>query len=162
MPDLTMQKEKALDHLRLVELFFFAYRDFTHDPDLILEQYKFGRAHHRVLHFVMRNPGISVSDLLKFLKITKQSLAPILKKLVEQGFVEQKEGVTDRRQRFLYLTEKGNSLARRLCDVQAERFEKALENCSLEQKRFAFDFLFALTDGENREDIKYWISSNIV
>ena len=81
---------------------FFAYRDFVSDPDDVLAKFGFGRAHHRVLHFVNRNPGMKVADLLDILKITKQSLGRVLKQLVDQGYVVQKEGENDRRQRLLY------------------------------------------------------------
>ena len=84
----------------LIELFFFAYRDFISDPDAILAKSNFGRAHHRVLHFVDRNPGLTVADLLDILKITKQSLARVLKELVDSGFIEQRTGLEDRRQRL--------------------------------------------------------------
>ena len=76
----------------LIELLFFAYRDFISDPDAILAKSNFGRAHHRVLHFVDRNPGLTVADLLDILKITKQSLARVLKELVDSGFIEQRTG----------------------------------------------------------------------
>ena len=76
----------------LIELLFFAYRDFVSDPDHVLEKFNFGRAHHRVLHFVNRNPGMKVADLLDTLRITKQSLGRVLKQLVDEGYVLQKEG----------------------------------------------------------------------
>src|ERR1700680_2698050 len=85
------------------ELLFFAYREFTAGPDAILEEYGFGRAHHRVLHFVHRHPGLRVADLLDVLKITKQSLGRVLKQLVDQSYVVQKEGESDRRQRLLFV-----------------------------------------------------------
>src|SRR5260370_404865 len=88
----------------VIELLFFAYRDFIGDPDDVLEKLGFGRAHHRVLHFVNRNPGMKVAELLEVLKITKQSLGRGLKQLIDQGYVAQKEGANDRRQRLLYGT----------------------------------------------------------
>src|SRR5215831_7369698 len=86
----------------IIELLFFAYRDFVGDPDEVLAKFGFGRAHHRVLHFVNRNPGMKVAELLDILKITKQSLGRVLKQLVDQGYVLQKEGANDRRQRLLH------------------------------------------------------------
>src|SRR5271169_4021902 len=86
----------------LIELLFFAYRDFVGDPDDVLAKFSFGRAHHRVLHFVNRNPGMKVAALLDILKITKQSLGRVLKQLIDDGYIEQKEGERDRRQRLLY------------------------------------------------------------
>ena len=95
----------------IIELLFFAYRDFVSDPDDVLSNFGFGRAHHRVLHFVNRHPGMKVAELLDVLKITKQSLGRVLKELVDQGYVVQKEGENDRRQRLLYVTSKGKALA---------------------------------------------------
>src|ERR1700746_1784238 len=91
----------------VIELLFFAYRDFVGDPDDALAKFGFGRAHHRVLHFVNRNPGMKVAALLDILKITKQSLGRVLKQLIDQGYIEQREGEHDRRQRLLYVTPKG-------------------------------------------------------
>ena len=91
-------------HVAMVELLFFAYRDFTAEADALLVDLGFGRAHHRVLHFVNRNPGLRVADLLGILKITKQSLARVLKQLVDQGYIRQTAGATDRRERRLHVT----------------------------------------------------------
>src|SRR4030095_2819326 len=110
----------------VIELLFFAYRDFIGDPDDVLAKLGFGRAHHRVLHFVNRNPGMKVAELLDILKITKQSLGRVLKQLVEQGYVLQKEGANDRRQRLLYVTAKGEALAMRLAGLQTARIAHAL------------------------------------
>jgi DNA-binding MarR family transcriptional regulator len=110
---------------RGIELLFYAYRDFTSDPDALLKQYKFGRAHHRVIHFVGRNPGMSVAELLAILKITKQSLSRVLSQLVLEGFVRQQKGERDRRQRLLYLTEKGVELERQVSRPQRARVARA-------------------------------------
>ena len=101
----------------IIELLFFAYRDFVSDPDDVLARFNFGRAHHRVLHFVNRHPGMKVADLLDVLKITKQSLGRVLKQLVDEGYVLQKEGENDRRQRLLYVTPKGEQLAMKLAGL---------------------------------------------
>ena len=98
----------------IIELLFFAYRDFVSDADDVLAKFGFGRAHHRVLHFVNRNPGMKVADLLNILNITKQSLGRVLKQLIDQGYIVQKEGANDRRQRLLYATPKGEALAMKL------------------------------------------------
>jgi len=103
------------------DLLFFAYRDFTNAADVILEELGLGRAHHRALHFIGRNPGIAVGDLLALLRITKQSLARVLTTLVAQGFVAQTQGRADRRQRLLTLTPAGQALERRLFERQRER-----------------------------------------
>jgi DNA-binding MarR family transcriptional regulator len=107
------------------DLLFFGYRDFTNAADVILEELGLGRAHHRALHFIGRNPGITVSDLLAILRITKQSLARVLSVLVEQGYVAQTPGHEDRRQRLLTLTPKGRELERRAFERQRERLAAA-------------------------------------
>ncbi|APH58075.1 Transcriptional regulator, MarR family [Granulibacter bethesdensis] len=107
------------EELRLAQdLLFFAYRDFTASADAALEELSFGRAHHRALHFIARNPGLTVSDLLSILRITKQSLARVLGNLVDRGYVMQSPGNEDRRQRLLRLTESGEALERRLFERQ--------------------------------------------
>ncbi|GGE19079.1 MarR family transcriptional regulator [Aureimonas endophytica] len=112
---------------RIIELFFFAYREFTGDADMVLERYGFGRAHHRVLHFVNRAPGMTVADILDLLQITKQSLSRVLRQLVDGGFIEQEQGCEDRRQRHLYPTQRGRDLTLELSRAQARRIEAALE-----------------------------------
>lgn len=109
-----------------VELIFFAYRDFTGEADAVLSQFGFGRAHHRVLHFVNRKPGLRVADLLDILKITKQSAARVLKELIEKGYIVQKAGREDRRERLLFATAKGARLADQLSGLQAARVARAL------------------------------------
>ena len=108
-----------------IELLFFAYRDFTAQPDAILSEFGFGRAHHRVIYFVGRHPGITVKELLAILKITKQSLARVLRQLVNKGFIEQRQGIEDRRHRMLHLTPKGAELERRLTEDQRLRIARA-------------------------------------
>src|SRR6202035_2437610 len=110
-PDEAGAQEPCWD---LIELLFFAYRDFVGDPDEVLAKLGFGRAHHRVLHFVNRNPGMKVAELLDVLKITKQSLARVLRQLIREGYILQREGANDRRQRLLYVTPKGEALAMKL------------------------------------------------
>jgi DNA-binding MarR family transcriptional regulator len=110
---------------RGIELLFFAYRDFTAEPDAILGHYGFGRAHHRVVHFVGRHPQMTVSELLGILRITKQSLSRVLGQLVRQEFIIQHPGPLDRRQRLLELTPKGRELERQLSRPQRARVAKA-------------------------------------
>ena len=110
----------------MIEGFFFAYRDFTADADAILENYGFGRAHHRVLHFVNRRPGLTVAELLEILKITKQSLARVLKQLIDSGHIAQVPGPKDKRQRELYPSAKGRELALKLALPQSRRIGMAL------------------------------------
>jgi DNA-binding MarR family transcriptional regulator len=141
-PDLPVE-EPAYE---LIELFFFAYRDFVGDPDRILSDYGFGRAHHRVLHFVDRHPGLTIAELLDILKITKQSLNRVLRELIEKGFVEQRAGTEDRRQRLLYPTASGHRLAVQLAGLQTKRIERALGRDAAELKPAASRFLLAMID----------------
>ena len=108
-----------------IEMLFFAYRDFTAEPDAILAEYGFGRAHHRVIHFVGRHPQMTVGELLDILRITKQSLSRVLGQLVQQGFIIQRQGPQDRRQRLLELTAKGRELERQLSAPQRSRVANA-------------------------------------
>lgn len=108
-----------------MELLFFAYRDFTGEADAVLDQLGLGRAHHRVIYFVGRHPGISVSDLLQILGITKQSLSRVLGQLVREGYILQKPGTRDRRQRLLELTLKGQDLEMQLTERQRRRVAQA-------------------------------------
>jgi DNA-binding MarR family transcriptional regulator len=137
----------------IIELLFFAYRDFVGDPDQVLLKLGFGRAHHRVLHFVNRNPGIKVADLLEILNITKQSLGRVLKQLVDQGYVLQKEGAHDRRQRLLYATPKGETLAFKLATLQTQRISRALGELGPNAHDTARRFLTSMIDTDNRDGI---------
>jgi DNA-binding MarR family transcriptional regulator len=137
-----------------MELLFFAYRDFTGDPDAVLAQYGFGRAHHRVLHFVNRNPGLRVANLLEILKITKQSLARVLKQLIGEGFITQKAGAEDRRERLLYLTAKGARLAEKLTLLQVSRIEAALAASGSEAEIATRRFLLAMISEEDRAQVE--------
>jgi DNA-binding MarR family transcriptional regulator len=137
----------------LIELLFFAYRDFVGDPDDVLAKFGFGRAHHRVLHFVNRNPGMKVAALLDILKITKQSLGRVLKQLIDQGYIEQREGERDRRQRLLYATPKGADLALRLANLQTTRIARALAEVGPGAHEAARKFLTAMIDAEGRERV---------
>jgi DNA-binding MarR family transcriptional regulator len=111
-----------------MELLFFSYRDFIGEPDAILSEFDFGRAHHRVIHFIGRNPDITVSDLLGILKITKQSLSRVLSQLIKEDFVQQQQGAKDRRQRLLSLTEKGYTLEDKLSADQRQRIASAFKS----------------------------------
>jgi len=136
----------------LIELLFFAYRDFVGDADEILAKFGFGRAHHRVLHFVNRNPGMKVAELLDILKITKQSLGRVLKQLIDEGYVEQKEG-KDRRQRLLFVTARGEALALRLADLQTARIGRALAEFAPAERDTARRFLIAMLDPDQRDGV---------
>src|SRR5437773_6643922 len=137
----------------IIELLFFAYRDFVGDPDDVLAKFGFGRAHHRVLHFVNRNPGMKVAELLDILKITKQSLGRVLKQLVDQGYVVQKAGENDRRQRLLYVTPRGEALAMRLAGMQTARIAHALTELGPGGREAARDFLLAMINADDRDSV---------
>jgi DNA-binding MarR family transcriptional regulator len=142
----------------IIELLFFAYRDFISDPDHVLAKFGFGRAHHRVLHFVNRNPGMRVADLLDILRITKQSLGRVLKQLIDQGYVVQKEGANDRRQRLLYVTPKGEALAMKLAGLQTTRISKALTELGPGAHVAARRFLIAMIDAQGRDAVQRFIA----
>jgi DNA-binding MarR family transcriptional regulator len=137
----------------IIELLFFAYRDFVGDPDEVLMKLSFGRAHHRVVHFVNRNPGMKVADLLDILNITKQSLGRVLKQLVDQGYVIQKEGAQDRRQRLLFVTPKGEALSLKLAQLQTVRINRAFAELGPGAHEAARRFLTAMIDSDNREGV---------
>jgi DNA-binding MarR family transcriptional regulator len=151
----------ARDKERLIayaELLFFAYRDFTAEPDAVLAEFGFGRAHHRVLHFVNRRPGLRVADLLDILKITKQSLARVLKQLVDQGFIVQQAGAADRRERLLYPTTKGSALADKLASLQTARIAKALAEAGADGERSALRFLAGMISPADRARVEALIA----
>lgn len=135
----------------IIELLFFAYRDFVSDPDAILSKSGFGRAHHRIVHFVNREPGMTVADLLETLKITKQSLARVLKQLIDSGYIHQVAGPEDRRQRKLYPTKAGRDLALALAEPQSRRIEKAFGNASDNERESVKRFLKGMQDRNRNE-----------
>lgn len=140
----------------LVEMLFFAYRDFVQDADATLAEMGFGRAHHRVLHFVGRSPGMTVAQLLDILRITKQSLSRVLKDLLEQGYVMQKEGPEDRRQRLLYLTDTGNLLWQKLIGPQMQRFRDAARHLGENDGALYRELFLQLINPENRPSAELW------
>lgn len=134
----------------MIELFYFAYRDFVGDADRLLEAYGFGRAHHRVLHFVFRHPGLTIAELLDILAITKQSLNRVLRELVAQDFIETRAGAQDRRQRRLKATAKGADLALDLARAQTRRFDAAMQALGPDAKPAASAFLQQMIDADAR------------
>lgn len=148
----ALSGEEGID-FGLIELLFFAYRDFTSDPDQILAEIGFGRAHHRVVHFVNRRPGLTVAELLEVLRITKQSLARVLKQLIETGHIVQVPGPRDRRQRELYPTGKGRALALALAAPQSRRIAQALREAGPADRDVVERFLKAMVDPDRRDQI---------
>ena len=133
----------------IIEGLFFAYRDFISDPDAILEKSGFGRAHHRVVHFVNREPGMTVADLLDTLKITKQSLARVLKQLIDSGYIQQVAGPEDRRQRKLYPTRAGRDLALALAEPQSRRIARAFEEMNADDRKAVIQFLTGMQNARS-------------
>ncbi len=139
------------DELRQgIELLFYAYRDFTGEPDAVLSQHDFGRAHHRAIYFIGRNRGMPIGNLLKILKITKQSLSRVLTQLIADGFVEQRAGTADKRQRLLYLTQKGDDLERDLSALQCARLARAYREAGAEAVEGFQKVLIGIIDVENQ------------
>ena len=134
-----------------MELVFYAYRDFTAEPDAILAEYGFGRAHHRVIYFVGRNPGITVSELLDILQITKQSLSRVLSHLVQEEFILQRPGAQDRRKRLLELTEKGSILEKRLSQNQRDRIARAYRDAGAEAVEGYRKVILGMINEKDRE-----------
>jgi len=137
----------------IIELLFFAYRDFVGDADHVLEEFGFGRAHHRVVHFVTRYPGLKVADLLDVLRITKQSLGRVLKQLLDEGYIVQKAGDADRRQRLLFATAKGEALVAKLAGLQTARITSALEGIGTAGADGARQFLLGMIDQSDPDKV---------
>jgi len=132
--------------LDIMGLFFFAYRDFVIDADAMLKEKGFGRAHHRVLYFVNIRPAMSVATLLSILKITKQSLARVLRQLIDYGYIEQKRGENDRRQRLLFATKKGEEFFAKLSATQAIRINEAIGKLPQDSRNIIKQFLIEMVD----------------
>jgi DNA-binding MarR family transcriptional regulator len=137
----------------IIELLFFAYRDFVGDADHELEAFGFGRAHHRVMHFVHRYPGLKVADLLDVLRITKQSLGRVLKQLLDEGYIVQKTGNNDRRQRLLYATAKGEALVAKLAGLQTDRINRATQGIDSAGQETVRQFLRAMIDRDDPDKV---------
>jgi DNA-binding MarR family transcriptional regulator len=137
----------------IIELLFFAYRDFVGDADHVLEEFGFGRAHHRVVHFVQRYPGLKVADLLDVLRITKQSLGRVLKQLLDEGYIIQKAGDSDRRQRLLFATAKGEALVAKLAGLQTIRINRALQGLPADGAETVRRFLLAMIDHDDPDKV---------
>jgi DNA-binding MarR family transcriptional regulator len=137
----------------IIELLFFAYRDFVGDPDHVLDAFGFGRAHHRVVHFVHRYPGLKVADLLDVLRITKQSLGRVLKQLLDEGYIVQRAGAADRRQRLLFATAKGEALVAQLAGLQTDRITRALDGFTPGEADAINRFLVGMIDRDDPDKV---------
>ncbi len=159
-PPTRAARRSDAELLAYAELLFFAYRDFTRDPDAILQDFGFGRAHHRVLHFVTRHSGLRVADLLDVLKITKQSLGRVLKQLIDKGYIVQLAGSVDRRERLLYPTASGRALTKRLAAPQLVRLTEALKAAGPDAEIIVRRFLQAMINAEERPKVSSIMSSS--
>jgi DNA-binding MarR family transcriptional regulator len=137
----------------IIELLFFAYRDFVGDADHVLEEFGFGRAHHRVIHFVHRYPGLKVADLLDVLRITKQSLGRVLKQLLDEGYIVQKAGAKDRRERLLFATAKGEALVGKLAGLQTDRINNAMGELDTAGADTVRQFLRGMIDRDDPDKV---------
>jgi DNA-binding MarR family transcriptional regulator len=137
----------------IIELLFYAYRDFVGDPDEVLKEFGFGRAHHRVIHFVHRYPGLKVADLLDVLRITKQSLGRVLKQLIDENYIVQKAGESDKRQRLLFATPKGEALVAKLAGLQTDRIMAALKGMDAGSADTVRRFLRAMIDHDDPDKV---------
>ncbi|MDK3017730.1 MarR family winged helix-turn-helix transcriptional regulator [Pseudodonghicola flavimaris] len=133
-----------------IEAMFFAYRGFTADPDRILGEMAYGRAHHRAIHFINRAPGTTVNNLLTILGVTKQSLNRVLRTLIADGLVESCVGTADKRERHLYLTDTGHELEARLSDAQRARMRAAYREAGPEAVAGFRKVLEAMMDPDMR------------
>lgn len=144
----------------LIELLFFAYRDFVGDADDVLAKFSFGRAHHRVMHFVHRYPGLTVADLLDVLRITKQSLGRVLKQLIDDDYIVQRAGENDKRQRLLFATAKGEAIVVRLAGLQTQRIDKALTGVAPDRIDIIKQFLREMVDRDDPDKVLQKVLGN--
>ena len=143
------------DQLRLgSEAMFFAYRGFTADPDRILDERGYGRAHHRAIHFINRAPGTTVNNLLSILGVTKQSLNRVLRSLIEDGLVESRVGTSDKRERHLFLTDAGRGLEQQLSDAQRQRMRAAYRDAGPDAVMGFRKVLEAMMDADHRRTFR--------
>lgn len=143
------------DQLRKgIEAMFFAYRGFTADPDRILAEKGYGRAHHRALHFINRSPGTTVNNLLNTLGVTKQSLNRVLRSLIEDGLVVSAVGTRDKRERHLTLTDEGRALEQALSDAQRARMRAAYKAAGPEAVLGFRAVLEAMMDADMRRQYR--------
>ena len=135
---------------KIIELMFFSYRDFTSGPDKVLEKIKFGRAHHRIIYFVGKQKIITIKELLKILRITKQSLSRVLSQLVEKNYIIVTAG-SDKRTKNLSLTQKGNNLEKELSTIQITRIKNILKNANENEINGLKKILYAMIDSEGKK-----------
>jgi DNA-binding MarR family transcriptional regulator len=139
---------------KIIELFFFSYKDFTSGPDQILEKLNFGRAHHRVIYFVGKKNKITIKELLGVLKITKQSLSRVLNQLVKEGFIDVSIGL-DKRTKNLSLTNRGLDLENELSTIQIQKIKKVLNNFNQEDINGFKKILYEMIEIDNKKTFQH-------
>ena len=135
---------------KVMELFFFSYRDFTQGPDRILEEINFGRAHHRVIYFVGKKENITIKQLLTVLKITKQSLSRVLNQLIDEKYILISTGL-DKRTKKLSLSKKGYELEKKLSDIQIRKIYNVIKKFDEVNINGFKRVLYEMIDEENRK-----------
>jgi len=126
MRDLLYLKDDQIKDF--LEQIFYAYRETYSDPKKILKKYSFGTAHHKAILLIEKYQGLTVTDLLSKLKITKQSLNRVLRDLIKNNTIILKKGEVDSRQRQIYLSDKGKKLFDEIFVEQKKRIYTALKN----------------------------------
>ena len=134
---------------KIIELMFFAYRDFTSGPDALLEKINFGRAHHRVIYFVGKKEKITIKELLSILQITKQSLSRVLNQLVKEKYIILSIG-EDKRTKNLSLTRKGYELESELSTIQIKKIKNILKNANEDNISGFKTLLYEMIDNKNK------------
>ena len=158
--ELTERKQVSLNQFKdAIELMFFDLRDFISDPDIFIDLHHFVSAHHRVLHFVGCNPGLNIAELLTILQVTKQSLARVLRELIDGGYIQQQIGEHDRRKRLVHLTAKGHRLHNELIKPQIERFAMAAMSVDATQFEAWKNVMKEIISPQNREEVDKLIAS---
>ena len=131
MKELLYLKDEQLKNL--IEKLFISYRDTFSDAKRVLDKHSIGLAHHKVIHLLSMYEGISISELLKRLKVTKQSLNRVLKDLIKLEIVSFKKDEQDTRVKHVFLNEKGKKLFNEIFDLQKKRVYNALLKSSSEE-----------------------------
>ena len=148
MRDLLYLKDDQIKDF--IEQIFYAYRETYSDPKKVLKKYSFGTAHHRAIHLIERHEGLTVSDLLRKLKITKQSLSRVLSQLVKEGFIIVSTGL-DKRTKTLSLTQEGLNLEKQLSTIQINQIKKSISKFNHEDINGFKKILFEMIEVDNKK-----------
>jgi len=145
MKELLYLKDDQLKDL--IEKLFIGYREIFSDSKLVLDKYSIGLAHNKVIHLLSMYEGISISDLLKRLKVTKQSLNRVLKDLIKLEAIEFKKNEQDTRIKHVYLNEKGKYISNEIFQTQKKRIYKALLDSKSEEVLNFDSVLYKIING---------------